>query len=356
MRLMANVRPVRAIALFAAAALALPLAILASKAIAQKPRIAETKSIEISATPLAGFQLTNIDRKGFGRLRWRGGLILKSSASEFGGWSGLILNRDGRGLLAVSDAGAWLTAELVYEGGNPAAIRNARLGPLKALNDHPLSRRRDGDAEAVTLAEGTLSDGTVLVAFEENHRIGRFPVSRGGVSAPQQYLELPSEARRMKPNEGFEAISVLRGGRYRGAIVAFSERFKDDRGHHTGWIWINGVPHKLHLADIGGFDITDAAALEDGGLIVLERRFGWLEGLTMRLRLISSEEIAPGAVMKGEVLFQADMGYQIDNLEGVAVHKGERGETVVTLISDDNFNPLFQRTILLQFTLKAAED
>lgn len=32
----------------------------------------------------------------------------------------------------------------------------------------------------------------------------------------------------------------------------------------------------------------------------------------MRLRLISSVEIAPSAVMKGEVLFQADMGYQID--------------------------------------------
>jgi hypothetical protein len=38
-------------------------------------------------------------------------------------------------------------------------------------------------------------------------------------------------------------------------------------------------------------------------------------------------------------------------MEGIAVHRGAGGETVVTLISDDNFNRLLQRTILLQFVL-----
>jgi hypothetical protein len=40
-------------------------------------------------------------------------------------------------------------------------------------------------------------------------------------------------------------------------------------------------------------------------------------------------------------------------MEGLAVHYGPKGETVVTLISDDNFNQFLQRTILLQFTLIA---
>ncbi len=31
----------------------------------------------------------------------------------------------------------------------------------------------------------------------------------------------------------------------------------------------------LHLTDIGGFDVTDAAPLREGGLLVLERRFRW---------------------------------------------------------------------------------
>ena len=38
-------------------------------------------------------------------------------------------------------------------------------------------------------------------------------------------------------------------------------------------------------------------------------------------------------------------------MEGLALHTGARGETVLTLISDDNFNHFLQRNILLQFAL-----
>jgi hypothetical protein len=44
------------------------------------------------------------------------------------------------------------------------------------------------------------------------------------------------------------------------------------------------------------------------------------------------------------------MAYQIDNMEGISVHRSAAGELVLTLVSDDNFSPL-QRNILLQFTL-----
>jgi hypothetical protein len=50
-------------------------------------------------------------------------------------------------------------------------------------------------------------------------------------------------------------------------------------------------------------------------------------------------------------VLEADSSYEIDNMEGIAVHRGSRGETVVSLISDDNFNQLMQRTLFLQFTL-----
>ena len=40
----------------------------------------------------------------------------------------------------------------------------------------------------------------------------------------------------------------------------------------------------------------------------------------------------------------------IDNMEGIAVHKDERG-TVVTIISDDNFNRSIQDTVMFQFRL-----
>ena len=51
------------------------------------------------------------------------------------------------------------------------------------------------------------------------------------------------------------------------------------------------------------------------------------------------------------MLIQADCGFEIDNMEGIAVHRGRGGETIITLMSDDNFNSLLQRNLLLQFTL-----
>jgi hypothetical protein len=60
--------------------------------------------------------------------------------------------------------------------------------------------------------------------------------------------------------------------------------------------------------------------------------------------------VAPRAVLDGPDVIVADMGYQIDNFEGMSVHRAADGALILTLISDDNFSPL-QRTLLLQFTM-----
>jgi len=77
---------------------------------------------------------------------------------------------------------------------------------------------------------------------------------------------------------------------------------------------------------------------------------GWSSGLAVRMRRIALGEIKPGAVVDGPVLFDVDLGYEIDNMEGLSVHRNAGGEVVLTLISDDNFSAV-QRTLLLQFTL-----
>jgi hypothetical protein len=74
----------------------------------------------------------------------------------------------------------------------------------------------------------------------------------------------------------------------------------------------------------------------------------------MRIRRLSPAEVTPGARAVGEVLIEADSSYEIDNMEGIAIHRGRAGETVVSLISDDNFNRFLQRTVFLQFTLAGA--
>jgi hypothetical protein len=108
------------------------------------------------------------------------------------------------------------------------------------------------------------------------------------------------------------------------------------------------------LKPIGGFDITDAAALPDGGLVVLERRFRYSEGIQMRIRRVAASELKPGAVIQGEVLLEANDALNIDNMEAIAVHRRASGETIITLMSDDNFSGL-QRTLIMQFALPAGQ-
>ena len=206
------------------------------------------------------------------------------------------------------------------------------------------------------LLEGTLQHGTLLIGFERHHRIDRYPIRDGEVQAPTGTLKLPAEAKRMPTNQGIEALAVLKGGPYKGSVVAFAERFTRGSGYHTGWIWVGGgEPQRIQLQDIDGFNITDAAGLPDGSLLVLERYFRWTEGVKMRLRHLRGRR---DRARRAHHRPHADRGrssFEIDNMEGLAVHRGAGGETVVSLISDDNFNHFLQRTVFLQFTLHDAD-
>ncbi len=314
---------------------------------------AAVEQVEIEGRPIAHFQRGRPDLKRFGPLEFRGGLVLSSPSRHFGGWSGLAMDADGRSLVAVSDVGVWLAANLVYDGNRPAKFERARIGPLRGPGGRVLRNKREQDAEALVLVEGTLARGSLLIGFERAHRIGRFEVRDREVRALTGHLRLPPEASRMQPNQGIEALAVLQAGPFKGSVVAFAERFTRGSGYHTGWIWVKGEPQRIQLQDIDGFNITDAAGLPDGSLLVLERYYRFTAGVKMRIRQLAAGEIVPGARLTGRVLLEADSSYEIDNMEGLAVHRGLKGETVVSLISDDNFNSLLQRTIFLQFALVA---
>lgn len=320
-----------------------------------KPKLmrAEPTKIVVDAKRILDFDPARPGAKTFGELEFLGGLQLNSASEYFGGWSGLEVEKSGKRFITVSDAGVWMTGSLQYEAGSPIAVGNAKIGALKALSGAVLTRGRDRDAESVVLSKGSLTRGSLLIAFEQNHRIGRFAISGNGVSKPASYLRPPKTGRRMSALKGFEAVAEIRGGKNRGAIVAVAERRHDANKDHSGWIWRNGKPKGLTIKDVGGFDITGMAALANGGVILLERRFRWLEGVRMRLRYVSEKDLVSGKTISGKILMAANMAYEIDNMEGLGVHKSARGDTVLTLISDDNFNRGLQRTLLLQFRLRA---
>ena len=104
---------------------------------------------------------------------------------------------------------------------------------------------------------------------------------------------------------------------------------------------------------VGGLDHPwSMAFLPDGDLALLERWYKPWRGVGMRIRRVPGRSIRPGAVLDGNYLVEADLGQEIDNMEGLCVHQGG-GKTVLTLISDDNFSFL-QRTVLLEFELAST--
>jgi hypothetical protein len=61
--------------------------------------------------------------------------------------------------------------------------------------------------------------------------------------------------------------------------------------------------------------------------------------------------VTPGGTARPEELARLAAPYAVDNLEGISVTAGPRGETLLWILSDDNFNPL-QRNMLLLFELE----
>ena len=117
-----------------------------------------------------------------------------------------------------------------------------------------------------------------------------------------------------------------------------SEKSLDKNGNIFAAI-IEG-PHKgiFTVKRNGEFDITDGAFLPDGDLLLLERSFSMADGVKMRLRRIYGESIAKGAVADGPVLFEADMAYQIDNMEGMDVWR--RADGAADGVADVGRQPL----------------
>ena len=134
-----------------------------------------------------------------------------------------------------------------------------------------------------------------------------------------------------------------------GILIAISERGLDPAGNILGFLLgTGGGAFTVKRTD--EFDVSDCTVTPKGDLLVLERRFSWARGVAMRIRRLALAGVKPGALLDGPELIFADMGHQIDNMEGIAVHRAADGALVLTLISDDNFSPL-QRTVLLQFTM-----
>jgi hypothetical protein len=322
------------------------LALALIPAAAQPPRaVAEIQRIEIRAQAIEAFDPREPARTRFGALVFRGGLILESPHREFGGVSGLRVAADGERFLSVTDKGDWLRGRIVYRDKVPIAIADAEMAPILGPGGRPLKSRGWYDAEALAMV-----DGVAYVGIERVNQIVRFDIAKDGLRARGRPIAVPPGMKLLPHNQSIECLEVApKVSPLAGALISISERGLDTHGDLMGFL-IGGTAGAFSLKRTDDFDVSDCAATPDGRLLVLERRFSWTRGLAIRIRSVPLAAIKPGALVDGRELIYADMGAQIDNMEGLSVHRDSSGALVLTLISDDNFSPL-QRNLLLQFTL-----
>lgn len=319
---------------------------IVSAAEAQKSGVDPPIRITVDASPIAAFSAGASDQRRFGKLEYLGGLELKSSYSEFGGFSAIRVAPDGEHFVSLTDKGRWLTARIIHERDRPIGIAEATMAPMLGPDGRTLAARGWYDTES--LAE---RDGWFYVGIERVNRIVRFDFAHQGLLARAEVVAVPPGVSHLPNNKGLEALAFApRNGKLAGALMAFSERGLDANGNLKAFLIGGATPGEFSVRRRDDFDVSDSATLPSGDVLLLERRFNWWSGIAMRLRRIAIADIAPGTLVDGIDLLFADMGYQIDNMEGLGVHADSNGDTVLTLISDDNFS-LLQRTVLLQFKL-----
>ncbi len=302
--------------------------------------------IEVRAQPIEAFDPRDVARTRFGALEFRGGMILTSPNKRFGGLSALRVGSDGEHFLGLSDRGHWFRGRIVYRAGRPVDLAGVETAPILGPDGRPLTARGWFDTEAI--AE---DNGTLYVGIERVNQIVRFNYGKDGFAARGQPIAVPPELRTLTFNKGIECLAIPpKGLPHAGTLIAISERSLDAQGNLRAFLIGGQSSGAFTVRRTDDFDVSDCATTPRGDLLILERRFSWTLGVAMRIRRLALSQIRPGALLDGPELIFADMAYQIDNMEGISVHRSATGELVLTLISDDNFSAL-QRNVLLQFTL-----
>jgi hypothetical protein len=162
---------------------------------------------------------------------------------------------------------------------------------------------------------------------------------------------VPPEFKSFTYNKSLECLAAgPPGSNVAGELIVVTERSLDAAGNLRSFLLKGKAVGRFSVKRRDGFEVSDCTILPPADFLLLERRYSVARGVAMRIRRVPLIQLKPGALVDGEVLIEADLHYQIDNMEGISVTHNARGETILTLVSDDNFSAV-QRNVLLQFKL-----
>lgn len=305
----------------------------------------QPEAMAVRCEPVRQFRIGS-DETRFGPLEFVGGMTMTSGWS-FGAFSAFRFTGPGSSFIGVADTGSWYFGTITRDAaGRPECWSGFAMMPILGSDGKPLPDKAHADAEGLDVR-----DGIATASFERNHRITEYRLAPGAMGKPLRDLDFLVPRGELRQNRGFETVAhAPKDGPLAGARVAIAERSIDEAGNSFAAILEGPRKGVFKVARSDEFDITDGAFLPDGDLLLLERSFSMATGVRMRLRRIHGDSIAEGAVADGPVLMQADMGYQIDNMEGLDVWRRDDGALIVSLISDDNHS-ILERNLYLEFIL-----
>lgn len=324
--------------------------VIGSFAVAEALRYAaEPTPVEVAATPITSFDNRDPSKTRFGSLEFIGGLALTSSYQPFGGISALHMEPDGAHFVAITDKGSWLRGRIVYKDGKPDGIADTEMAPILGADGKALAAHKWYDTESLTE-----SGGYFYIGIERVNRIVRFNFRRDGFAARGEEIAVPPDFKTFSYNKSLECLaSPPKGSPLAGRLIVVTEHSLDKNGNHRSFVLGSAGGKQVtrfSVKRIGDFDVSDCTILPPGDLLLLERSYSFAKGVATRIRRIPLSTIKEGALLDGPALIEADLAFQVDNMEGIGVHHDAQGRTILTLVSDDNFSAL-QRNLLLQFRL-----
>jgi hypothetical protein len=336
----------RLLASLAAVAVVIVLAVMAGQGGAGSQRHMVPEQVEVAAYAISHLRIGEPTVRRFGPLEYIGGFEMRGRHANFGGISAIRVEADGSRFLSVTDTGDWIRGSIVYLNGRPTGLAGVTIAPTLTADGRRAKDVGLWDSESIAKA-----GDEVFIGIEREHTVLAYNFAEGGLRSRGRSIPLPDFVRRWWDNRGIEAMGIMPpAGPHAGKLVGLSERSSDSEGPNEGFVMgrDGSNPFRFAVMRADGFDTTALDFLPNGDLVILERFFSPRRGVAMRLKRVKSALIQPDAVLTAEILVTLDNTHHIDNMEGLSIHQGPTGETLFTLVSDDNFS-IAQRSLLLQF-------
>lgn len=321
-----------------------PAALAALAAIAS-PAAEPPVALDARPAPLA----ENLAAGGrTGKMRFRGMLAVRTVTvgdMRFSQLSDIAWDERAGLLYAISDKGFLFHLRPVFRAGMLVDVELAHAVRLRARDTGEPLRGSRADAEGLDIAPGRDgAESELIVSFERFPRIVRFRPDGRAIGEHPLPAPLGERGAYVQANRMLE--SVCRDPRF-GVLTMPEKPLTQEAPGYSRLYGASGESWRYPIDEDNR--VTSLACRGDGEVLVLESRFGsrfWRAHTTLkRVRLARTP---PDATLEPETLFalESSRGYQIDNFEGIAHHRGSR----FFLVSDDN-DFFLQRTLLLYFEL-----